>query len=121
MEWRIEVVFVPVSNVDRAKAFYRDAVGFHEDFDTRFTDDLRMVQLTPPGSGCSIALMSGAAAGRPGPPDIEPGSLQGLMVVVDDLTAARERLLEHGVEVSEILEVVHEEGGSVYRPVAGEP
>ncbi|HEX6261739.1 MAG TPA: VOC family protein [Actinomycetota bacterium] len=121
MEWRLEVVFVPVSDVDRAKAFYRDAVGFHEDFDTRFNDDLRMVQLTPPGSGCSIALMSGAAAGRPGPPDIEPGSLQGLMVVVDDLTAARERLLEHGVEVSEVLEVVHEEGGSVYRPVTGEP
>ena len=121
MEWRLEVVFVPVSDVARAKTFYRDQVGFHEDFDTPFSDDLRMVQLTPPGSGCSIALLTGMGVGRPGSRTMEPGSLNGLQVVVDDIDAARTQLMENGVEVSEVMEIVHEEGGSVHRAVTGEP
>lgn len=120
MEWRIEVVFVPVSDIDRAKTFYRDRVGFVEDFDTRFSEAVRMVQLTPPGSGCSIALITGLAPG-PGQEHMRPGSLHGLQVVVSDIGAARARLVENGVEVSEILEVVHEDGTSAYRPVTGDP
>jgi catechol 2,3-dioxygenase-like lactoylglutathione lyase family enzyme len=120
VEWRLEVVFVPVSDVDRAKAFYRDQVGFNEDFDSQFGDNVRMVQLTPPGSGCSIALMTGLAPG-PGLENMEPGSLNGLQVVVSDLNAACDKLIENDVEVSEVMEVVHEEGKSVYRAVTGEP
>ena len=120
MEWRLEVVFVPVSDVDRAKAFYRDDVGFNEDLDSQFGDDVRMVQLTPPGSGCSIALLTGMAPG-PGLKNMEPGSLNGLQIVVSDINAARTRLIENGVEVSEVMEVVQEEGKSVYRAVTGEP
>jgi catechol 2,3-dioxygenase-like lactoylglutathione lyase family enzyme len=120
VEWRLEVVFVPVSDVDRAKAFYRDQVGFNEDFDSQFGDNVRMVQLTPPGSGCSIALMTGLAPG-PGLENMEPGSLNGLQIVVSDLNAARDKLIENDVEVSEVMEVVHEEGKSFYRAVAGEP
>ena len=120
MEWRLEVVFVPVSDMDRARIFYRDQIGFHEDFDSRFSDDARMVQLTPPGSGCSIALLTGVAPG-PGLRDMEPGSLHGLQVVVSDIDAARATLTENGVEVSDVMEVVHEEGMSVYRTVTGEP
>jgi catechol 2,3-dioxygenase-like lactoylglutathione lyase family enzyme len=118
VEWRIEVVFVPVSDLDRAKTFYRDQVGFTEDFDSRFGDDVRMVQLTPQGSGCSIALIEGLAPG-PGLQQMRPGSLHGLQVVVADLNAARDRLTEHGVAVSEVLEVVQEHGRSVYRAVTG--
>jgi catechol 2,3-dioxygenase-like lactoylglutathione lyase family enzyme len=120
VEWRLEVVFVPVSDVDRAKAFYRDQVGFNEDFDTQFGDDVRMVQLTPPGSGCSIALLTGLAPG-PGLENMEPGSLNGLQIVVSDINTARAKLIENSVEVSEVLEVVQEEGKSVYRAVTGEP
>jgi len=111
---------VPVSDVDRAKAFYRDQVGFHEDFDSRFGDDVRMVQLTPPGSGCSIALLTGLAPG-PGLEDMKPGSLHGLQIVVSDINAARGKLIENGVEVSDVLEVIQEDGVSVYQPVTGEP
>jgi catechol 2,3-dioxygenase-like lactoylglutathione lyase family enzyme len=120
MDWRIELLLVPVSDLERARTFYRDGLGFHEDFDTAFGDDVRMVQLTPPGSGCSIGLLEGMA---PGPDDdpMPPGSLNGVHVVVPDVEAARSRLIERGVEVSEVLEVVHGPGGSVYRPVAGEP
>jgi catechol 2,3-dioxygenase-like lactoylglutathione lyase family enzyme len=120
VEWRLELVVVPVSDVDRAKAFYRDHVGFNEDFDSQLGDAVRMVQLTPPGSGCSIALMTGLAPG-PGLEETEPGSLNGLQIVVPDITAARARLIEKGVDVSEVLEVVHEEGRSDYRQVTGEP
>jgi catechol 2,3-dioxygenase-like lactoylglutathione lyase family enzyme len=120
VEWRIELVFVPVADLDRAAAFYRESLGFTEDFDTRFGDDVRMIQLTPPGSACSIALIEGLAPG-PGLEHMPPGSLHGLQVVVDDLGAARTRLTEHGVEVSDVLEVVQEGGTSVYRPVLGEP
>ena len=120
MDWRLEVVFVPVSDVDRARAFYRDEVGFNEDFDSRFGDDVRMVQLTPPGSGCSIALLTGIAPG-PGLENMKPGSLHGLQIVVSDVNAARSNLLGNGVAVSEVMEVVQEEGKSVYRAVTGEP
>jgi catechol 2,3-dioxygenase-like lactoylglutathione lyase family enzyme len=120
VEWRLEVVFVPVSDVDRAKAFYRDQVGFNEDFDSQFGDDVRMVQLTPHGSGCSIALLTGLAAGQ-GLETMEPGSLHGLQIVVSDINAARAKLIGNGVEVSKVMEVVQEEGKSVYRAVPGEP
>jgi catechol 2,3-dioxygenase-like lactoylglutathione lyase family enzyme len=121
MEWRMELVFVPVADVDRAKAFYRDQVGFHEDFDTRFSEAVRMVQLTPPGSGCSIALLSGMIEGRPDRLPMEPGSLRGLTIVVSDINAARAQLTANGVEVTEVMEAVHQEATSVYRPVTGEP
>jgi catechol 2,3-dioxygenase-like lactoylglutathione lyase family enzyme len=120
VEWRLEVVFVPVSDVDRSKAFYRDLVGFNEDFDSQFGDDVRMVQLTPPGSGCSIALLTGLEPGS-GLKNMEPGSLSGLQIVVSDINAARAKLTENGVEVSDVVEVVQEEGKSVYRAVIGEP
>jgi catechol 2,3-dioxygenase-like lactoylglutathione lyase family enzyme len=120
VEWRIELVQVPVSDLDRAKNFYRDQVGFNEDFDTRFGDVVRMVQLTPPGSGCSIGLLTGMPPG-PGLEDMEPGSLKGLLIVVPDIVAARTKLIENGVDVSEVLEVVHEDDRSVYRAVTGEP
>ena len=94
MDWKLELVQVPVSDVDRAKTFYAEQVGFNLDHDHRVSDDLRFVQLTPPGSGCSIAM---------GPPtDMEPGSVQGLQLVVADIEAARQHLLDHDVEVSEI-------------------
>jgi predicted enzyme related to lactoylglutathione lyase len=121
VEWRVELVFVPVSDVDRAKAFYRDQVGFSEDFDRQLGDVVRMVQLTPPGSACSIALLSGMEPGRPGRERMEPGSLNGLQIVVPDITAARTKLIQNGVDVSEVMEAVHEKGRSVYRAVAGQP
>jgi catechol 2,3-dioxygenase-like lactoylglutathione lyase family enzyme len=95
MNWTLELVAVPVSDVERAKSFYADQLGFAADHDTRISDDLRFVQLTPPGSGCSIVI------GAPGL-DMAPGSLQGLQLVVSDLPAARAQLVERGVEVSEI-------------------
>jgi catechol 2,3-dioxygenase-like lactoylglutathione lyase family enzyme len=95
MEWKLELVVVPVSDVDRAKAFYTEKVGFHVDHDRRISDTLRVVQLTPPGSACSIALGKGIT-------DARPGSVQGLELVVADIKAARAELVERGVEVSEI-------------------
>src|SRR6185369_15385680 len=95
MDWKIELVAIPVTDVDRAKAFYVDQVGFHADHDHRVEDKLRFVQLTLPGSAASISLLAGA-------PQAEPGSAQGLQVVVDDIEAAREHLVAGGVEVSEI-------------------
>ena len=121
MEWRLEVVFVPVSDVERARAFYRDQVGFTEDFDSRFGDDVRMIQLTPPGSGCSVALLAGMSPGEPVRESMEPGSLNGLQIVVPDIDAARTQLIANDVEVSEVVEMVQEDGRSIYRPVAGEP
>ena len=94
MDWKLELVQVPVSDVDRAKDFYVDQVGFNLDHDHRVSDELRFVQLTPPGSGCSIAM---------GPPsEMAPGSLQGLQLVVPDIEAAHAQLSERGVEVGEI-------------------
>jgi predicted enzyme related to lactoylglutathione lyase len=94
VNFTLELVAVPVSDTDRAKAFY-EQVGFHADHDHRVNDDLRFVQLTPPGSGCSIAIGDGISPS-------EPGSMKGLQLVVRDLDAARSLLLERGVEVSEI-------------------
>jgi catechol 2,3-dioxygenase-like lactoylglutathione lyase family enzyme len=96
MNWTLELVVVPVSDVDRARSFYADRVGFKLDFDTRVGDKMRVIQLTPPGSGCSIALMSGGLA------TAEPGSLEGVQLVVKDVRAARAELVEREVEVSEV-------------------
>ena len=108
MDWKLEVVLVPVSDVDRAKRFYGEQVGFTVDFDTDAGGGVRIVQLTPPGSACSIALttVSQTPAGRV---DTLPGSAQGLQLVVPDVQAARAQLVERGVEVSE---VVHFQDGA---------
>jgi predicted enzyme related to lactoylglutathione lyase len=95
MEWKLELVALPVSDVDRAKAFYAEKVGFNADHDHRVSDTIRFVQLTPPGSACSIALGTGLV-------DTAPGSVQGLQLVVSDIHAARAELVARGVEVSEI-------------------
>ena len=94
MDWKLEVVVVPVSDVDRAKAFYADRVGFVVDHDTD-AGAMRVVQLTPPGSGCSIVIGRGLA-------EMMPGSLKGLQLVVPDIRAARAELSARGVEVSEV-------------------
>ncbi|HSK90146.1 MAG TPA: VOC family protein [Euzebyales bacterium] len=96
MNWTLEVVIVPVSDVDRAKTFYADRVGFDVDHDTTISDGNRIVQLTPPGSGCSIVIGEGVV------PPMPPGSLQGLQLVVSDIHAARAELVERGVDVSEV-------------------
>jgi predicted enzyme related to lactoylglutathione lyase len=97
MDWKLELVAVPVSDVDRAKAFYVDQVGFNADHDHRVSDELRFVQLTPPGSACSIALGDGLV-------ESPPGSLKGLQIVVSDVRAARAELAGRGVEVSDVQE-----------------
>jgi catechol 2,3-dioxygenase-like lactoylglutathione lyase family enzyme len=96
MDWRLELIQVPVSDVDRAKAFYTEKAGFHLDHDNAVTDRLRFVQLTPPGSACSIAFGTGLGG------DMPPGSVQGLQMVVPDIEAAHSELVERGVEVSEV-------------------
>lgn len=93
MDWQLETVPVPVADVDRAKRFYAEQVGFAVDLDTTFGSGARLVQLTPPGSGCSIHLTRGLY-------DTDPGSLQGLQLVVSNVDAARAELLGRGVEVS---------------------
>jgi predicted enzyme related to lactoylglutathione lyase len=98
MDWKLELVAIPVSDVDRAKAFYADRVGFHADHDHTVSDEIRFVQLTPPGSGCSIALGKGLV-------DAAPGSVRGMQLVVSDITTARAELVERGVEVSEVQEL----------------
>jgi predicted enzyme related to lactoylglutathione lyase len=95
MDWKLELVAVPVTDVDRAKRFYTEQVGFNADHDHQVSDDLRFVQLTPPGSACSIALGTGVT-------DAKPGSATGLQLVVSDIEAAHTRLVDGGVEVSEI-------------------
>lgn len=97
IEWRLELVQVPVSDVDRAKAFYVDRVGFLAEHDHQVNEELRFVQLTPPGSACSITLTTGAH-------QMQPGSVEGLQLVVEDADAARAELVERGVEVSEVQE-----------------
>jgi catechol 2,3-dioxygenase-like lactoylglutathione lyase family enzyme len=97
MDWKLELVAIPVSDVDRAKDFYVEKVGFHADHDHRVSDELRFVQLTPPGSACSIAFGTGVT-------DASPGSVKGLQLVVPDADAARAELLERGVEVGEVQE-----------------
>src|SRR4028119_413830 len=95
MNWTLEVVMVPVSDVDRAKAFYAEKMGFDVDHDTKISEEFRVVQLTPPGSGCSIVLGKGVV-------EMTPGSLKGLQLVVKDICAARAQLVERGVEVGEV-------------------
>ena len=95
MQMKLEVVHVPVSDVDRAKAFYTEQIGFNADHDHQVSDELRFVQLTPPGSACSIAIGSGLT-------QMKPGSIEGLMMVVADVQAARDELMRRGTEVSEI-------------------
>jgi catechol 2,3-dioxygenase-like lactoylglutathione lyase family enzyme len=94
-QMRLELIQVPVSDIDRAKAFYVDQVGFSADSDHQVTDELRFVQLTPPGSACSIALTSGAHA-------MTPGSVEGLQMVVEDAEASRQELAGRGVDVSDV-------------------
>jgi catechol 2,3-dioxygenase-like lactoylglutathione lyase family enzyme len=101
MQWKLEVVVVPVSDVDRAKHFYSEQVGFVVDVDTQISETFRVVQMTPLGSACSITIGTGLAA-------MKPGSLEGLQLVVDDIEAARAELVERGVVVST---VVHFEYG----------
>jgi catechol 2,3-dioxygenase-like lactoylglutathione lyase family enzyme len=98
MDWKIELIFVPVSNVDRAKEFY-EKIGFHADHDQRPTPDLRFVQLTPPGSACSIAIGEGLGL------TLEPGQLDVIQVVVPDADAARAHLIAAGVEASDVEEL----------------
>jgi predicted enzyme related to lactoylglutathione lyase len=95
IDWRLELIQVPVSDIDRAKAFYTDQAGFVAEHDHQVSDELRFVQLTPPGSACSIALTSGAH-------QMAPGSLEGLQLVVGDVERARDDLLSRGVEVGEV-------------------
>jgi predicted enzyme related to lactoylglutathione lyase len=95
MDWKLELVSVPVSDVDRAKAFYTEQAGFNADHDHQVSDEIRFVQLTPPGSACSIAIGNGIV-------DTPPGSAQGLQLVVSDVGAARAELAERGVEVGEV-------------------
>ncbi len=95
MDWKLELVPVPVSDVDRAKTFYIEQAGFNADHDHVVSDELRFVQLTPPGSACSITIGTGIV-------NTQPGSVQGLQLVVSDINAARAELVERGVDVSEI-------------------
>ncbi|MGH2443606.1 MAG: glyoxalase superfamily protein [Chloroflexota bacterium] len=95
MDWKLELVMVPVSDVDRAKAFYTDQVGFNADYDVRVSEEVRFVQLTPPGSACSIAIGEGLT-------DAPPGSVPNLQVVVSDVESARAQLVERGVEATEV-------------------
>lgn len=96
MDWTLEVVVVPVSDIDRAKDFYHRRLGFAVDHDTTIGDEARVVQLTPPGSGCSIVIGTGVV------PDMPPGSIKGLQLVVRDLRKAHEQLTARGVTVSDV-------------------
>ena len=96
MDFKLELVYVPVSDVDRAKAFYTEKAGFNADHDYQVSDEMRFVQLTPPGSACSIAIGTGLGAENP------PGSVHGLQLVVSDIEAARAELAGRGLEVGEV-------------------
>ena len=95
MDWRLELIAIPVTDVDRAKRFYTEGAGFIADHDHQVNEDLRFVQLTPPGSACSITIGTGVT-------DAEPGSVKGMQMVVDDIDAARAELVERGVDVSDV-------------------
>jgi catechol 2,3-dioxygenase-like lactoylglutathione lyase family enzyme len=110
MDWKLEVVVVPIADVDRAKRFYSEQVGFVVDHDTQVNDDMRIVQLTPPGSGCSIVVGAGLT-------DMPSGSVKGLQLVVSDIEAARSQLIERGVEVSPIQ---HYEGAGLVEGRGGD-
>lgn len=107
MDLKLELVLIPVSGVDRAKAFYTEKLGFSLDVDTRPTDELRVVQMTPPGSACSVTIGEGLGLA-------EPGSVRGTHLVVSDIVAAREELAGRGVEVSEVRHFSREPG--VWKP-----
>ena len=107
MNWTLEVVPVPVTDVDAAKDFYANKIGFHLDHDVTVSDELRVVQLTPTGSGCSIVLGIGT--------DAAPGSLQGLQLVVADIEVARSELVQRGVEVSPVERIAPGDGGLFLR------
>ena len=98
MDWKLELVMIPVSDIDRAKAFYTDKAGFIADHDHTVSDEIRFVQLTPPGSACSIAIGKGIT-------DAAPGSVAGLQMVVPDIEAAHGDLVKRGAQVSEIQEL----------------
>lgn len=95
MDWKLELVAIPVSDVDRAKSFYTEQAGFNADHDYRVSDEVRFVQLTPPGSACSVAIGEGIV-------DAPPGSARGMQLVVSDIDSARAELVERGVEVSDV-------------------
>jgi catechol 2,3-dioxygenase-like lactoylglutathione lyase family enzyme len=97
MDWKIELIGIPVSDPDRAKDFYVQKAGFNADHDHVVSDDLRFIQLTPPGSACSITIGKGVI-------DTEPGSVQGMQMVVDDIHAARDELVGRGMEIGEVQE-----------------
>lgn len=107
MNWTLEVVVLPVSDIDRAKDFYQRRLGFAVDHDTVVNEHVRVVQLTPPGSGCSIVIGKGAV------PDMPPGSVKGLQLVVRDIEQAHRELVERGVDVSDVQII-----GENPRPVA---
>jgi catechol 2,3-dioxygenase-like lactoylglutathione lyase family enzyme len=98
MDWKLEVVVVPVSDVDRSKRFYSEQVGFVVDVDRSMSDEMRVVQLTPPGSACSVTIGRGLGAG-------EPGSMKGLQLCVSDVAAARAELAGRGVDVTPVRHV----------------
>ena len=108
MDWTLEVVIVPVSDIDRAVAFYRDQVGFHLDHDTR-NEHMHVVQLTPTGSGCSIVI-----GDLPSQNEMTPGSLKGLQLVVADARSARQELIDRGVAVSDIMVFDESDGGTFF-------
>jgi catechol 2,3-dioxygenase-like lactoylglutathione lyase family enzyme len=108
MDWTLEVVIVPVSDIDRAVAFYRDKVGFHLDHDTK-NEHMHVVQLTPTGSGCSIVI-----GDLPAQNEMQPGSLKGLQLVVADARAARQELIDRGVAVSDIMVFDDRDGGTFF-------
>lgn len=108
MDWTLEVVLLPVSDIDRAIEFYRDKVGFTLDHDTR-TEQMHVVQLTPRGSGCSIVF-----GDLPAQREMAPGSMRGLQLVVSDARAGRQELLDRGVAVSEIMQFSPDDGGTFF-------
>ena len=108
MDWTLEVVVLPVSDIDRAIEFYRDKVGFDLDHDTK-TEHMHVVQLTPRGSGCSIVF-----GDLPAQQEMTPGSMRGLQLVVADATAARQELLDRGVDASEIMQFSPDDGGTFF-------
>ncbi len=110
MDWKLEVVVIPVADVDRAKRFYSEHVGFVVDHDTPINDEMRVVQLTPPGSACSIVIGTGLV-------EMPPGSVKGLQLVVADIEAARSKLVERNVQVSPIQ---HFEGAKLVDGRGGE-
>jgi len=108
MDWTLEVVVLPVSDIDKAAAFYRDQVGFHLDHDTK-NEHMHVVQLTPPGSGCSIVI-----GDLPSQNEMEPGSMRALQLVVSDAKEARDFLVGNGVDCSEIQVFTPDDGGTFF-------